>query len=51
MFTFYLWLKALKEGSALYGAVTAMFYFYMVAAWGTPQSRFSLKRHADACSP
>lgn len=34
MFTFYLWLKALKNGSALYGALTALFYFYMVAAWG-----------------
>ncbi|GAA99545.1 glycosyltransferase family 66 protein [Mixia osmundae IAM 14324] len=34
MFTFYLWIKALKEGSAFYGALTALFYFYMVAAWG-----------------
>lgn len=34
MFTFYLWIKALKEGSAMYGAITALFYFYMVAAWG-----------------
>lgn len=34
MFTFYLWIKALKNGSALYGAMTALFYFYMVAAWG-----------------
>ncbi|KAI8061418.1 Oligosaccharyl transferase STT3 subunit-domain-containing protein [Gongronella butleri] len=34
MFTFYLWLKALKLGSALYGAIAAFFYFYMVAAWG-----------------
>lgn len=34
MFTFYLWIKALKEGSALYGSITAVFYFYMVAAWG-----------------
>ncbi|CDH58599.1 oligosaccharyl transferase stt3 subunit [Lichtheimia corymbifera JMRC:FSU:9682] len=34
MFTFFLWLKALKLGSALYGAFTAFFYFYMVAAWG-----------------
>lgn len=40
MFTFYLWLKALKDGSALFGAATALFYFYMVAAWG----RFSEKR-------
>ncbi|KAH6915738.1 oligosaccharyl transferase STT3 subunit [Coprinopsis sp. MPI-PUGE-AT-0042] len=34
MFTFYLWIKALKTGSALYGTVAAIFYFYMVAAWG-----------------
>ncbi|KAF6761856.1 oligosaccharyl transferase STT3 subunit [Ephemerocybe angulata] len=34
MFTFYLWIKALKQGSALYGTAAAVFYFYMVAAWG-----------------
>ncbi|KAH9986656.1 Oligosaccharyl transferase STT3 subunit [Russula compacta] len=34
MFTFYLWIKAMKQGSALYGTLTALFYFYMVAAWG-----------------
>jgi dolichyl-diphosphooligosaccharide--protein glycosyltransferase len=34
MFTFYLWIKALKLGSALYGTAAAVFYFYMVAAWG-----------------
>jgi dolichyl-diphosphooligosaccharide---protein glycosyltransferase len=34
MFTFYLWIKALKQGSAFFGALTAIFYFYMVAAWG-----------------
>ncbi|KAK9364936.1 Oligosaccharyl transferase STT3 subunit-domain-containing protein [Lipomyces kononenkoae] len=34
MFTFYLWIKALKLGSAFWGASTALFYFYMVAAWG-----------------
>jgi dolichyl-diphosphooligosaccharide--protein glycosyltransferase len=34
MYTFYLWIKALKEGSAFYGGMTALFYFYMVAAWG-----------------
>ncbi|CAJ0903663.1 4945_t:CDS:10 [Entrophospora sp. SA101] len=34
MFTFYLWIKALKQGSAFWGALTAFFYFYMVAAWG-----------------
>lgn len=34
MFTFYLWIKAMKEGSVLYGTGAAVFYFYMVAAWG-----------------
>jgi dolichyl-diphosphooligosaccharide---protein glycosyltransferase len=35
MFTFYCWIKALKTGSAFFGTVAALFYFYMVAAWGT----------------
>ena len=34
MFTFYLWIRALKHGSALFGTFAALFYFYMVAAWG-----------------
>ncbi|KDQ19480.1 glycosyltransferase family 66 protein [Botryobasidium botryosum FD-172 SS1] len=34
MFTFYMWIRALKDGSAFYGTVAAVFYFYMVAAWG-----------------
>src|ERR1700685_4464473 len=34
MFTFFLWIKALKTGSAFWAALTALFYFYMVAAWG-----------------
>lgn len=34
MFTFYLWIKALKLGSVFWGALCALFYFYMVAAWG-----------------
>lgn len=34
MITFFLWIKALKTGSALYGTGAALFYFYMVAAWG-----------------
>jgi dolichyl-diphosphooligosaccharide--protein glycosyltransferase len=34
MFTFFLWIKAMKQGSALYGTLAAVFYFYMVAAWG-----------------
>ncbi|KAG8805194.1 oligosaccharyl transferase stt3 subunit, partial [Serendipita sp. 399] len=34
MFTFFLWIKALKQGSAFFGTLAALFYFYMVAAWG-----------------
>lgn len=34
MFTFYLWIRALKQGSALWGTMAALFYGYMVAAWG-----------------
>ena len=40
MFTFYLWIRALKEGSVLYGTSAAVFYFYMVAAWGKPVPKF-----------
>ena len=31
---FYLWIKASKTGSSIYGAACAMSYFYMVASWG-----------------
>ncbi|KAK4993521.1 oligosaccharyl transferase stt3 subunit [Elasticomyces elasticus] len=34
VFTFFLWIKSLKEGSAMWGALTALFYGYMVSAWG-----------------
>jgi dolichyl-diphosphooligosaccharide--protein glycosyltransferase len=34
MFTFYLWIRALKEGSAFWGMIAAVFYGWMVAAWG-----------------
>ncbi|EKM50582.1 glycosyltransferase family 66 protein [Phanerochaete carnosa HHB-10118-sp] len=34
MFTFFCWIKALKLGSAFFGTLAALFYFYMVAAWG-----------------
>ncbi|BGP15815.1 hypothetical protein JCM10213_005702 [Rhodosporidiobolus nylandii] len=34
MITFYLWIKTVKTGSVLWAGVTALFYFYMVAAWG-----------------
>ena len=42
MFTFYLWIKAMKEGSAFFGTLAALFYFYMVAAWGTFAYTFSI---------
>ena len=34
VFTFYLWIKSVKNGSAMWGALTALFYGYMVSAWG-----------------
>jgi len=34
MFTYYLWIKAVKTGSVYWGACTALAYFYMVSAWG-----------------
>lgn len=34
VFTFFLWIKALKNGSAFWGALCALFYGYMVSAWG-----------------
>ncbi|KAF3910962.1 hypothetical protein AA313_de0200306 [Arthrobotrys entomopaga] len=34
VFTFYLWIKAAKLGSAMWGGLCALFYFYMVSAWG-----------------
>ncbi len=34
VFTFYLWIKSVKEGSAMWAALTALFYGYMVSAWG-----------------
>ncbi|KAB5530442.1 glycosyltransferase family 66 protein [Coniochaeta sp. 2T2.1] len=34
VFTFYLWIKALKLGSMLWGAFCALSYGYMVASWG-----------------
>merc|ERR1719266_557759 len=34
MFTYYLWIKAVKTGSVYWGAWTALAYFYMVSAWG-----------------
>jgi dolichyl-diphosphooligosaccharide--protein glycosyltransferase len=34
VFTFYLWIKAVKVGSVMWGGLTALFYGYMVSAWG-----------------
>lgn len=34
VFTFFLWIKSLKLGSVTWGALTALFYGYMVSAWG-----------------
>ncbi|OJJ99509.1 glycosyltransferase family 66 protein [Aspergillus aculeatus ATCC 16872] len=34
VFTFFLWIKAVKIGSIMWGALTALFYGYMVSAWG-----------------
>lgn len=43
MFTFYCWIKALKQGSALFGTIAAVFYFYMVAAWGVTSISIALR--------
>merc|ERR1711936_556506 len=34
MFTYYLWIKAVKSGSIYWAAWTALSYLYMVSAWG-----------------
>ncbi|KAI9044589.1 dolichyl-diphosphooligosaccharide--protein glycosyltransferase subunit STT3 [Aspergillus affinis] len=34
VFTFFLWIKAVKNGSIMWGALAALFYGYMVSAWG-----------------
>ncbi|TPX38205.1 hypothetical protein SmJEL517_g00361 [Synchytrium microbalum] len=34
MITFYYWIKALKRGSVLDAGIAALYYFYMVSAWG-----------------
>ncbi|KAK4507987.1 hypothetical protein PRZ48_001722 [Zasmidium cellare] len=34
VFTFFLWIKAVKQGSIMWGALCALFYGYMVSAWG-----------------
>jgi hypothetical protein len=49
MFTFFLWIKALKTGSALYGTIAAIFYFYMVSAWGAFIPPLGPVPYADEC--
>uniref|UniRef100_T1J0C4 dolichyl-diphosphooligosaccharide--protein glycotransferase n=1 Tax=Strigamia maritima TaxID=126957 RepID=T1J0C4_STRMM len=34
MFTYYIWVKAVKQGSVFWAAIAALSYFYMVSAWG-----------------
>ena len=34
VFTFWMWVRAVKRGSAAWAAVTALSYFYMASAWG-----------------
>ena len=34
MITFWLWIRAAKTGSAFFGMMAALFYGWMVAAWG-----------------
>ncbi|KAH8874286.1 Dolichyl-diphosphooligosaccharide--protein glycosyltransferase subunit STT3B [Schistosoma japonicum] len=34
MFTYYLWIKAVKTGKVFWAAFCAISYFYMVSAWG-----------------
>ena len=34
MFTYYLWIKAVKTGAVYWSALTALSYLYMVSAWG-----------------
>ena len=34
IFTYYLWIKAVKTGSMLWAACCSLSYFYMVSAWG-----------------
>jgi len=34
VYTFYLWIKAVKVGSVMWSGLAALFYGYMVSAWG-----------------
>jgi dolichyl-diphosphooligosaccharide--protein glycosyltransferase len=63
VFTFYLWIKAVKVGSVMWGGLTALFYGYMVSAWvdsapgctsatplGTPSERWPACRFPSSVS-
>ncbi|XP_004536914.1 dolichyl-diphosphooligosaccharide--protein glycosyltransferase subunit STT3A [Ceratitis capitata] len=34
LFTYYLWIKAVKSGAIFWSAMSALAYFYMVSSWG-----------------
>ncbi|XP_064556127.1 dolichyl-diphosphooligosaccharide--protein glycosyltransferase subunit STT3A [Drosophila montana] len=34
LFTYYLWIKAVKTGTIFWSAMSALAYFYMVSSWG-----------------
>ncbi|XP_030386507.1 dolichyl-diphosphooligosaccharide--protein glycosyltransferase subunit STT3A [Scaptodrosophila lebanonensis] len=34
LFTYYLWIKAVKSGTIFWSAMSALAYFYMVSSWG-----------------
>ncbi|XP_013775635.1 dolichyl-diphosphooligosaccharide--protein glycosyltransferase subunit STT3B-like [Limulus polyphemus] len=34
MFTYYMWVRAVKSGTVYWGVMAALGYFYMVSAWG-----------------
>ncbi|KAG1735910.1 uncharacterized protein EDB91DRAFT_544075 [Suillus paluster] len=39
VFTFFAWIRALKQGSAFWGTIAAFFFnFYMVTTWGMPSA-------------
>jgi len=48
MFTFYAWIKALKTGSAFFGTIAGLFYFYMVAAWGMVEPGYTSRPCTDS---
>ena len=38
IFTVFCWIKALKQGSALFSTIAAVYWFHMVAAWHSVRS-------------